>query len=453
MLTQKLRLKSPLRRNLLSPKGVKSNFAPNASIMRRLYSLLFYSITPLIVLRLWWRSLKNPAYRARWSERFGFYNQTYKQNVIWFHAVSVGESEALFPLIALIKLKHPTLPLLITTTTPTGSARVKSVLGESVAHVYLPYDLPDVVERFLSEFKPKIAVILETEIWPNLYHACFDKKIPLYLVNACLSEKSVRGYQKISSLAISTLNAVTKIATQTDHDKLNFIKIGANANSIENLGNIKFDVRVEESVLFQGKALKNTLFEKRFVFLAASTHEGEEELLLNCYKTIKEKIPNLILVIAPRHPERFNHVATVAKKAQLKSVTRTSQKVCDDEVDVFLIDTLGELKLFYASADVAFVGGSFVPVGGHNLLEPAAVGVPILVGAEVKNIALVVEKLLSAQAVIQCENVAELQIKIVELYNQPQLRDKLISNAKHVVAQNHGATQRIYHLLNLESAT
>jgi 3-deoxy-D-manno-octulosonic-acid transferase len=421
--------------------------------MRRFYSLLFYIITPLIVLRLWWKSLKNPAYSARWSERFGFYNAPYKQNVIWFHAVSVGESESLFPLIAIIKLHHPTTPLLITTTTPTGSARVKSVLGESVAHVYLPYDLPDVVERFFRVFKPKIAVILETEIWPNLYRACSDKKIPLYLVNACLSEKSVRGYQKISSLVIPTLHAVTKIATQTDDDKFNFIKIGANANHIENLGNIKFDVRVEESVLFQGKALKKTHFENRFVFLAASTHEGEEEVLLKCYKTIKEKIPNLILVIAPRHPERFNHVAIIAKKAQLNCVTHTSRKVCESAVDVFLIDTLGELKSFYASADVAFVGGSFVPVGGHNLLEPAAVGVPILVGAEVKNIALVVEKLLSAQAVIQCESVAELQTKIVELYHQPQLRNKLISNAKHVVAQNQGATQRIYHLLNLESVT
>ena len=217
--------------------------------MRRFYSLLFYFITPFIVLRLWWRSLKNPAYRARWSERFGFYKQPYTQNVIWFHAVSVGESEALFPLIALIKQKHPALPLLITTTTPTGSARVKAVLGDSVAHVYLPYDLPDVVERFFNAFQPQRAVILETEIWPNLYHACAVKHIPLYLVNACLSEKSVRGYQKIPSLVIPTLQAVTKIATQTDSDKSNFIQIGACANRIENLGNIKFDVTVEDAVL------------------------------------------------------------------------------------------------------------------------------------------------------------------------------------------------------------
>lgn len=453
MLTQKLRLKSPLRHNFLSSKGVKFDFAPNACFMRRFYSLLFYFITPFIVLRLWWRSLKNPAYRARWSERFGFYKQPYTQNVIWFHAVSVGESEALFPLIALIKQKHPALPLLITTTTPTGSARVKAVLGDSVAHVYLPYDLPSVVERFFNTFQPQRAVILETEIWPNLYHACAVKHIPLYLVNACLSEKSVRGYQKIPSLVIPTLQAVTKIATQTDSDKSNFIQIGACANRIENLGNIKFDVTVEDAVLQQGSVFKKQFFDQRFVFLAASTHEGEETLLLSSYKKLKQIIPNVILAIAPRHPERFEHVEMLAKNAQLNVVTRTSQQLCDDSIDIFLIDTLGELKSFYASADVAFVGGSFVPIGGHNILEPAGVGVPILVGANIQNITSIVEKMLVAQAVIKCDSMTQLEMKIVELYFSPQLRSQLITNAKHVVAQNQGATERIYHLLNLESVT
>lgn len=421
--------------------------------MRRLYSFLFYCITPLVILRLWWRSFKNPAYRQRIFERFGFYTQTYAQNVIWFHAVSVGECEALFPLIRLIQTRQPQLPILITTTTPTGSARVQAVLGNSVQHVYLPYDLPDVIARFLKAFKPKMAVIVETEIWANLYHACAAKQIPLYLINARLSEKSVRGYQKIPSLVIPTLNTITKIATQTETDKTRFIEIGANPDKVENLGNIKFDITIEKEIFAQAKNLKTRLFPNRFVFIAASTHDGEESLLFDAYKNLKKHIPECLLAIAPRHPERFSVVENLAKNADLSVVTRTSQQFCDNQTDVFLIDTLGELKLFYATADIAFVGGSFAPIGGHNVLEPAAVGIPVLFGLEMHNFAFIAKKILAANAAIQCENVADLENKILELYNQPELRNTLQHNAKNFVFQNQGATERIYNLLNLESLT
>ena len=417
--------------------------------MRRLYSLLFYFVIPFVILRLWWRSLKNPAYRQRWLERFGIYSQTYSQNVIWFHAVSVGECEALFPLIFLIQNRLPQRAILISTTTPTGSARVKTVLGESVQHVYLPYDLPNVIARFLKTFKPKIAVIVETEIWANLYHACAAQQIPLYLINARLSEKSVRGYQKIPSLVIPALNAITKIATQTENDKNRFISIGANPNVVQNLGNIKFDVTVSDAILSEGHALKNILFAARFILLAASTHDGEEALLLACYAKLKLKIPELLLAIAPRHPERFATVKTLAKNAGFNLITRTSQKFCDNKTDIFLIDTLGELKLFYAAADIAFVGGSFVPIGGHNVLEAAAVGVPVLFGLEMRNFAQIAEKMLVEQAAIQCENITELETAVIKLYTQPELRCDLITRAKNFVAQNQGATERIYHLLNL----
>ncbi|MDD5228300.1 MAG: lipid IV(A) 3-deoxy-D-manno-octulosonic acid transferase [Methylococcales bacterium] len=421
--------------------------------MRRLYSLLFYCSIPLVISRLWWRSLKNPAYRQRVSERFGFYSQSYAQNVIWFHAVSVGESEALFPLIRLIQTRQPQLSILITTTTPTGSARVQAVLGDSVQHVYLPYDLPDVITRFFNTFKPRLAVIVETEIWVNLYQACAAKQIPLYLINARLSEKSVRGYQKIPSLVIPTLNAITKISTQTENDKARFVAIGANPDTVQNLGNIKFDITISTEILSQGGALKNQFFAQRFVFLAASTHDGEEVLLLDVYKQLKKQIPKLVLVIAPRHSERFMVVENLAKNVGLNVITRTSQQFCDNGTDVFVINTLGELKMFYATADMAFVGGSFVPVGGHNVLEPAAVGVPILFGHEMQNFAFISEKMLAAHAAIQCENVAQLETKIIELYEQPELRKTLISNAKNFVVQNQGATERIYKLLNLESLT
>lgn len=415
--------------------------------MRHFYSFLFYSAIPLIISRLLWRSLKNPAYRHRIFERFGFYQKKYFQDVIWFHAVSVGESEALFPLIRLIQTRHPQLQILITTTTPTGSARVRAVLGDSVQHVYLPYDLPDVVARFLNAFKPKIAVIVETEIWANLYHACAKKQIPLYLINARLSEKSVRGYQKIPALVLPSLTAITKIATQTEADKTRFIQIGAKSENVQNLGNIKFDVTIADEVLSQGQRLKNQLFKNRFVFLAASTHEGEEILLLDAYKNLKKQIPELLLAIAPRHPERFSYVENLANQANLKIITRTSKQISQFDTDVFLIDTLGELKLFYATADLAFVGGSIVPIGGHNVLEPAAVGVPVLFGLEMQNFAFIVEKMLAENAAIQCENVEKLESAILELYHQPKLRNLLVSNAKHFVAQNQGATERIYELL------
>lgn len=415
--------------------------------MRSLYSFLFYCSIPLVISRLWWRSLKNPAYRQRIFERFGFYQKNYQQNVVWFHAVSVGESEALFPLIRLIQTRQPQISILITTTTPTGSARVQTVLGDSVQHVYLPYDLPDVVARFLKTFKPKMAVIVETEIWANLFHACEKNQIPLYLINARLSEKSVRGYQKIPTLVLPALNAITKIATQTENDKNRFIQIGANPENVENLGNIKFDVAIDDGIFKQAQNLKTQLFQNRFVFIAASTHDGEEALLFDAYKNLKKHIPELLLAIAPRHPERFAVVENLAKDANLKTITRTSNQNCENTIDVFLIDTLGELKLFYAISDIAFVGGSFVSVGGHNVLEPAAVGVPVLFGLEMRNFALIAEKMLAENATIQCKNVSELENKIIELYNQSELRNLLITNAKNFVVKNQGATEMIYQLL------
>lgn len=415
--------------------------------MRIIYSFLFYCLTPFIVLRLLWRSLKNSAYRQRIFERFGFYPQSYPQNVIWFHAVSVGECEAIFPLIRLIQMRQPQSPILITTTTPTGSARVQAVLGNSVMHVYLPYDLPDVIARFLRTFKPKIAVIVETEIWLNLFHACERKQIPLYLINARLSEKSVRNYQRIPSLVIPALNAIREIATQTDTDKIRFIKIGANSEKIETFGNIKFDINIEPEIFTKAQNLKAQLFENRFVFVAASTHEGEEILLLEIYKNLKKQIPELLLAIAPRHPERFVMVENLVKNANLKHVTRTSNQVCENETDIFLIDTLGELKLFYAASDIAFVGGSLVPTGGHNVLEPAAAGVPVLFGLEMKNFAFIAEKMLEAKAALRCENIEDLKIKIFELYNQTELRNRLRENAKNFVTNNQGATERVYELL------
>ncbi len=416
--------------------------------MRVFYSCLFYLLIPFILLRLLWRGIKAPAYRCRWRERFALYNIKFPQGVIWFHAVSVGEAEALFPLIRKIQKQHPDAKLLITTTTPTGSARVKTVMQETVAHVYLPYDIPDAVNRFMRCFKPKLAVIMETEIWPNLFVYCGKNDIPLYIINARLSEKSSRGYQKIPSLVHPALAAINLIATQTQDDAERFIAIGADSEKVLTLGNIKFDVAIPQTTIAQGLQIKADLFRGRFVWIIASTHKDEEAIFLEIYKEIKQKIPELLLVIVPRHPERFADVKKQCEQLMLAVVMRTAGDRVFTETDVYLADTMGELKMLYAASDVAFVGGSMVPRGGHNILEAAAVGVPVMFGPYMVNFKGIARGVLSHKAAIQCQNKDELINSIVALYEQPVYRNALAEKGMEFVRQNQGAIARICEVLD-----
>ncbi len=398
-------------------------------------------------MRLLWRGIKAPDYRHRWRERFAFYNKPFPQDVIWFHAVSVGEAEALFPLVRHIQKQHPDAKLLITTTTPTGSARVKAVMQDTVAHVYLPYDVPDAINRFMRCFKPKLAVIMETEIWPNLFAGCGKNAIPLYIINARLSEKSSRGYRKIPALVHPALAQVSGIATQTQDDANRFIAIGAASEKVFTLGNIKFDVEIPPSILAQGLQIKADLFEGRFVWLIASTHKDEEVVFLELYTEIKQKIPELLLVIVPRHPERFTDVKKLCEQFQLAVVMRTTGVRTYPETDVYLVDTMGELKALYAAADVAFVGGSMVPVGGHNILEAAAVGVPVMFGPHMENFKEIARGVLSHDAAIQCQNKNDLVNAILSLYQQPDYRQALAKKGKAFVRYNQGAISRICTML------
>ncbi|RIZ71166.1 MAG: 3-deoxy-D-manno-octulosonic acid transferase [Methylococcales bacterium] len=417
--------------------------------MRYFYSSLFYLVIPFILLRLLWRSIKAPAYRHRWRERFALYNKSYPQNVIWFHAVSLGEAEAVFPLVRQIQKQHQNVEILITTTTPTGSARVNAVMQETVTHVYLPYDIPDAINRFMRCFKPRLAVIMETEIWPNLFLACGKRRIPLYIINARLSEKSSLGFQKIPSLVRPTLAQVTLVATQTEDDATRFISIGADSSKVKTLGNIKFDIKVPQETIEQGIQLKIDLFGGRFVWLIASTHKDEESIFLDLYQEIKKKIPELLLVIAPRHPERFSEVKKQCEQQQLAVVLRTSKENVRSDTDVYLADTLGELKMLYASADVAFVGGSMVPSGGHNILEAVAVGVPVMFGPYMSNFKEIARKVLVANAAIQCKDEAALILNLLILYDQPSYRATLVEKAKAFMIQNQGATDKICKTLDL----
>ncbi len=415
--------------------------------MRFFYSCFFYLLTPFIILRLLWRGIKAPDYRYRWRERFAFYNKTFPQDVIWFHAVSVGEAEALFPLVRHMQKQHPDAKLLITTTTPTGSARVKAVMKNTVAHVYLPYDVPDAINRFMRCFKPKLAVIMETEIWPNLFAGCGKNAIPLYIINARLSEKSSRGYRKIPALVHPALAQVSGIATQTQDDANRFIAIGAASEKVNTLGNIKFDVEIPPSILAQGLQIKVDLFKGRFVWLIASTHKDEEALFFELYAEIKKKIPELLLVIVPRHPERFTDVKKLCEQFQLTVVMRTTGAKMSTETDVYLVDTMGELKVLYAAADVAFVGGSMVPTGGHNILEAAAVGVPVMFGLHMENFKEIARGVLSHDAGIQCQNKDDLVNTILLLYQQPDYRQSLAEKGKAFVRYNQGAITRICTML------
>jgi len=416
--------------------------------MRAFYSCLFYLLIPFILVRLIWRSIKAPAYRHRWSERFALYSKEFPRNVIWFHAVSVGEVEALFPLAKKIQRQYPDATLLITTTTPTGSARVKAVMQASVEHVYLPYDIPCAVGRFIRCFKPRIAVIMETEIWPNLFACCGKNEIPLYIINARLSEKSASGYQKIPALIYPALAHVKLIAAQTQDDASRFVAIGAKTEIVKTLGNIKFDVEVSSEIIEQGLQLKADLFGGRFVWLIASTHKDEEAIFLEIYKKIKQKIPELLLVIVPRHPERFGEVKKLCEQNQLAVVVRTSGEICHQYADVYLADTMGELKVLYASSDVAFVGGSMVPVGGHNILEAAAVGTPVLFGPYMANFKEIAEGVLRRDAAIQCQDESEIINAIVALYADPAYRQSLAEKGRVFVQQNQGATTRIFDMLS-----
>lgn len=415
--------------------------------MRKLYTLIFHGLIPLVLLRLYWRGIKAQAYRQRWGERLGHYRCEPLKHSLWFHAVSVGEAEAAFPLIRLMQNRYPDARILVTTTTPTGSARVQSVLGASIEHVYLPYDLPVIVKRFLDHFQPKIAVVMEKEIWPNLYAACAARQIPLFVINARLSARSARSYLKIPGLVKPALACINLIATQTEDDRQRFIEIGAVPESVRVLGNIKFDMTIGEQTLAAGQTLKQNLFAGRYVWILGSTHQGEEVLILKQYSALKAWIPELLLLIAPRHPERFPAVKKLCEEQGLAVRMRSEAGAVGMACDAYIADSMGELKMLYAAADAAFVGGSLVPVGGHNVLEPAAAGVPVIFGPQMFNFQEIAEKMLDAQAALQCRDAEAISAALLRLHGDSGFRLSLIANALAFVRQNQGATVRIADLL------
>lgn len=406
---------------------------------RILYTLLLYLFVPLVILRLIWRGLKAPAYLHRWNERFGILPFRIDRGSIWVHAVSVGEAQAALPLINALIEKYPELPVIVTTTTPTGSNQVQNSLTGKVYHCYMPYDLPGSVKRFLARAMPRVAIIMETELWPNLYSLCVSREIPIIVANARISERSAKKYLRFSTLTAQTVNHASRLIMQGNEDARRMVNLGANQDRVSVSGNIKFDLQLPESLHEQAASLRRSWGQQRAVWIAASTHEGEDEQILAAFSTVKERVSNALLILVPRHPERFGEVSDLCCQSGFKVIRRSDQVDCDECVDVFVGDTMGELRLFYAAADVAFVGGSLVPVGGHNVLEPAALKKPVVFGPHMFNFAEIARMLLNADAAQQIENSHELASAITALLVDVELRAQLGEKAGQIVDSNRGA--------------
>ena len=411
--------------------------------MRKLYTLLLYLMAPIVLVRLAWRGLSAPDYWRRWPERFGAITPALGKHVIWIHAVSVGEVQAAEPLVRALLDRYQAYSVLVTTVTPTGSARVRALFGDDVAHVYAPYDLPGAVGRFLGRVRPQLAVIMETELWPNLYRACHSGQVPLLLVNARLSARSVSGYRKVRCLISETLSAVTEIAAQSEQDALNFASLGADAGTITVTGNMKFEQKIPSSLFESAEALRRDWGAGRPVWIAASTHEGEDEMLLDVYRQIRKRFNDCLLVLVPRHPERFDSVAALCRNRGYSTVRRSERQPCLAETNVFVGDSMGELPLFYAASDVAFVGGSLVRHGGHNLLEPAALGIPVVTGPHVFNFIAMSRLLLEAGACEKVESLTELEQTVLRWLGVANERHRVGELGRSVVAKNRGALNSV----------
>lgn len=414
--------------------------------MRALYSILLYLLIPFVCLRLLWRGRRAPAYWQRWGERFSFTLPKIAPQGIWIHAVSVGEFQAALPLIRALLQHYPELPLLITTTTPTGSARVQDSLAGQVTHAYLPYDLPFAMQRFVDAVQPRLLILMETEIWVNLLQVCKQRAIPVMLANARLSARSAAGYQRVSTLIRPALQSLQCIAVQTEAEAARFAQLGAPPSILKVIGSIKFDLELPTDLSQHAQVLRQQ-FGTRKVWIAASTHAGEDEQILAAFQQVRAQLPEVLLILVPRHPERFTEVATLCVRDDPLMKRRSLGEVVDMKTGIYLGDTMGELLLLFAAADVAFVGGSLVPTGGHNLLEPAALGLPVIFGQHVFNFKEISQKLLAAYAAQQVQNSAALATAVLGYLQDEALRINTGLNGKAFVENNRGALQRLLTLI------
>lgn len=384
------------------------------------------------------RAISNPTYRKNLGQRFGF-SYPDLDGSLWIHAVSVGEVVAAEPVIRALLQRFPERTVLVTTVTPTGAARARKVFGDRIVHAYIPFETPFSVNRFFKSVDPLIALILETEIWPNLYRGCGVRGIPLVLVSARISERSVTSYRRFLPLFRETLSHGIFIAAQSSIDAERFLLLGANPNRTRVTGNIKFEIELEDGIEQRGAEFRSRTFGDRPVWVAASTHDGEEQLVLDAHRSLLKTHPELILLLVPRHPERFAQVGELILKNGFSHVTRTAGRPCASSDQVFLGDTMGEMMMFYAASDIAFVAGSLVPIGGHNLLEPSALGRPIVFGPHYFNAPDVAEMFIAQSACRIVKDSHELSGTVSELLTDRALAKELGDKARTIVMSNRGS--------------
>lgn len=419
-------------------------------LIRLIYTLILSLASPLLLYGLYKSKPGKPSFGQRWKEHFGITPQTQCKNPIWIHAVSVGESIAAVPIIKQLKRRNPNQAIIVTTTTSTGAEQIEK-LGDLVEHRYMPIDFSWCIRGFLKTVQPKQMLIMETELWPNTLHCVAKAGIPISVLNARLSERSCQRYAKFQAVFDLLAKNLSQVLCQYPSDAERFIRLGLDKASVHVTGSIKFDIEVSAEQVSKGKALREQIGFERCVWIAASTHQGEDEIVLDAHKQLLKDNPNTLLMIVPRHPERFNQVTELAKQHQFNTITRTSQQPITSNVEVYIADTMGEMLVLLGGSDVCFMGGSLVgdKVGGHNLLEPAALQLPLLNGPSYFNFSEITDKLLEAQAVTISQNSNEIAGQLRELFSQPDLRKNRGLAAYQVVEQNRGALNKtLAYILN-----
>jgi len=415
---------------------------------RQLYSLLFYLILPLVILRLLWRGIKAPAYLEHWSERFGYAPELdLSKPVIWIHAVSAGEMIAAVPLIRRLQVRFADHQVLVTNMTPTGAERCRALLGSSVTRCYVPYDLPGAVRRFLGRVRPTMLIIIDTELWPNMIHYSSRLGVKITLANGRLSEQSARGYARIGSLTKLMLSEITQVAVQTQQHGERFRLLGLESHKLSVTGSIKFDLTLPTDLSARQHFLREKVGRDRLVLIAASTHQGEEEIILDVFSRLHAKYPELLLVLVPRHPERFEVCAVLSRSLGMKTISHSIQRNCESDTDVLLVDAMGELIYFYAISHIAFVGGSLVPVGGHNMMEAAAFSLPIMMGPHLRNFDDIADMFVQASAMVMVKDGNELLAMTDKLCSQEDLRTRMGDASRQVMDVNRGALDQTVALI------
>jgi len=415
--------------------------------VRRLYSAFAYALAPLYCGALLWRGLEERGYWGHFGERLGL-GATVGARSVWIHAASVGEVQASAALVQQLQRCAPGAPLVLTTSTAAGAARGRALLREQRVDVrYVPLDLPGSVRRFFDRVTPRLALVLETELWPNLYHECGRRGVPLVLASARLSERSARRYRWMRGVFARALSQCTLVAAQAEADAARFRALGAAPERTRVVGNIKFDFRMPAEALARGRAIRDHYGGGRPVWVAGSTHAGEEEMVLAAHRRVRSAHGQALLMLAPRHAPRFGDVAAWLEQRGVRFARRSREGAVDPQTEVLLIDTLGELIDFYAAADVVFVGGSLVPIGGHNLLEPAALARAIVTGPHQFNAAEIARLLTERSAIATVQNARELAAQVAEWLASPATRTSIGARARAVVEENRGAVARLMELL------